>query len=353
MIKNVLPLTLLFALGMLASSSHAQDLAAKSMTRSTGSYVKSGTTQSISLVLDVVETIPVGNSFSISYAINGGTTKVAVQSAQFQGQVEPGTDINPVNVLVEFPKRVSDTDTVVVDIFVKLANDKNASNDTVSTEYYIVETADNDISVSIVSPDNNSEQKTWTTVQFTVKIKNEGLNPFPNGATMFTGLTVNNQRQGDPSPAIYNGTTLQPGDSTEFPVGLDLNRYAPAGTMNTCLYYIWSQPNGTPIDENVTDNLGCVALNVVINSINEQVLGLNSIYYGNNALNLELENKASTNQYKFDIVNITGQTITSSTANADFYLNHRIDMSGADHGMYIVNIYADDVYVGSEKFMVH
>lgn len=356
MIKNVLPLILLFAFGLISSQSQAQDLAAKSLERSSGSYVKSGTTQSLSLTLDVVETIPVGNTFSISYSINGGAAQVVQQSLQFQGQVEPGANINPVNVPVEFPEKVSDTDTVVVDVFVKLANDKDATNDTVSAEYYLVEKASNDISISIVSPDNNSEQKTWTTVPFTIQIKNEGLNPFPNGALMLFGLVVNNQAQGNPSPATYNGTTIQPGDSAEVTVSINLSRNAPSGTMNTCIYYFWAEQNGqtlTTIDGNVNDNLGCVSLNVVINSVNEQVLGLNSIFYGNNALNLELENRANTNQYKFDIVNVTGQTITSSIADGDFNVNHRIDMAGADRGMYIVNIYADDVYVGSEKFMVH
>ena len=346
----------LFSMAMavsFANLSQAQDLGLRSMTPSSETELKAGTTRNASVAFNVAQALPANTSFSLSYSIDGGTPVVVQQSLTFQNAVPVDANINPVGFTFDVPSTVDDT--FEMKVFIDMASDADRSNDTITSTFYTREKVANDISVAITSPPANSDQKTWTTVPFTLSITNEGTNTFNSGTPIILILTVNGQAQGGGQAINYQGSNIAPGESGSVTLNLNLARNAATGTATFCLGYFWAELNGTSlssIDGNSTDNIGCVTLNVIQNSIDETKAGLNALTYSNGGLNIELDNRANTQQYRFEVISVTGQQVASETTAGDFYLRHRMPLNYVQNGMYILNIYADDEFIGSEKFMV-
>ncbi|MCB0736384.1 MAG: hypothetical protein KDC92_02640 [Bacteroidetes bacterium] len=342
-----------FALLGFTAFAEAQDLSLKTLFPAAGTELKAGTERLGSITVDVVEDLPAGVSFALSYSINNGNEVEIVKGLGFQNAVPAGAEINPIQISFAVPTQVDDTFTLRV--FVQYDQDTDHSNDTISAIYYTREKVADDIAVSILSPVNESKQKTWTTVPFVVKIKNVGTTNFNGNTPVILFLTVNGQVAGQPQIIRYTGTNLSPGDSGTVSLSINLPRNAPTGETNICVGYFWAEVDGqaaNTIDGNSSDNIGCVTLNVVTNSINETMAQLNAVGYNNGHLNIELENKVGTNQYRFEITSVTGQTIATENVQASEYVYHNMAAQQINRGVYILSIYADDEFIGTEKFMV-
>lgn len=338
---------------IMANVGHAQDMAVETISLNQYAELKSGTTRSIAVSMTVFEAIPANTTLSFYYEFDNNGVKAGRENLTINQNVPVGGDINPVPVPVEVPMGMNDT--VTFKMICQLTGDTNPDNDTLTTQFIIKDKVANDISVSIVSPTDGSEQRNWTQVPFNLEITNEGTTTLNSGTPMIIGLTVDNQQQGNPGVVQYNGDALQPGASTNVMLNINLPRNFPLGSANICIAYIWAVAENNQvrsIDGNTADNSACVAMTVVQNDVNEAVVGLGAMYVSQKQLNLELENRNGTNQYRFEVVSMTGQQISTSVAPAALNTTHQIDLQRAQSGMYILNIYADDKYVGSEKFMV-
>lgn len=267
--NNYLSIGLVMVLLFTASAIKAQDLGITQITLPNFTEVKSGTTRDIGLGITVFGNVPIANTFSVKYRIDGGTEATAV-SGLSSGGTPVGQEIAPFYCPVSFP--AANNDTIELSVYLDLPSDTNTSNDTVRATFVVKDVIRNDLKVIINKPTPGQKVEVNKPFQMEVFIKNTGSNALPKGSYLLERFTANGLDQRDPGISIYEGAALQPGDSFLYRViDIDLSSADVGSTIEFCNTVLW-----TEIDTRVhivegypADNDGCVTILGVPNSLDE------------------------------------------------------------------------------------
>ncbi|MBI1184108.1 T9SS type A sorting domain-containing protein [bacterium] len=348
--KILLSLVLLMAF----ATANAQDIAIVSMNPADNSEIKSGAQQTFVIGLSVVSTINSGTQLSFQYAWNNDALTNLGSNMQINQTVSAGQKIN-VNAGLQIPSTPEDSAKLTVKV--NMNNDQDESNNTLVLHYYVTETVAKDLEVTVVSPTADSDVKNWSSVPFSVQLKNVGKDDFTTGSTLVFQMSVNGTAQGNPQVVNYSGATLQPGQTNNMNININLPRNTPMGPMTVCMAYVWATVSGTTAtvaEGYIGNNQGCVNLNVVMNSINDEALEMNAVYYSGNSLVVDLFNKEKSGEYRFEVTSLSGQQVvnyeTSLPVNAQS--KQQIALNTAVSGMYLLHIYAGGEFVGTQKFII-
>lgn len=293
-----------------------------------------------------------GRTVDISYAFDDNKFEMTNEDLA-SGSMTAGDSFSRA-LFVDVPNKVGDSTELIV--VMSMSGDEKTSNDTIRSKYLVASKARKDISVEIVSPTNNSEVKTWSALPVTLKLTNHGLDVYEKGKGLGYWIYANGTFIGD-SYFDYDGPDLAFGESSEITVDLNVNRHASEGQLEICIRAFIMEKEGTQylLDESaLNDNEGCTQLNVVANGVDERVLTLQSLRYQNGQVHIGLTHQAEPSHYRIDILAINGKRLTSGNFNVvqGQPVLETINLPTASPGMYIVNIYSNNAFVGSEKIMI-
>ena len=346
---------LLLPIAFFATIASAQDVAIQSVTPNDDSRLKGGADQNFSILLDVNETVNAGATIALEYAWNEDALQALGNPGTINAQVPQGNTFT-LNGAVPVPESAKDSQKLTLNVV--LNGETKTDDNQIELMYYLSDTVNKDLEISIISPAEGSEVRNWTNVNFQVQIKNVGLETFPNGSTFITTILVNGQAQGNPDIATYTGADLEPGDSAVRSVDLTFPRNFPTGSaIQLCLPHFWAAIDGqtATVDEGYNENnAGCISLNVVANSINETQFDLNTVFYQGGNLNIQLFNKTANRDFTFNVVGLDGRIVASTGRSFLSESMQEVDMplSNVNSGVYILQIYSNDEFVGSKKFFV-
>lgn len=338
----------------LAFAAQGQDIATTGIVPADGAEIKAGVNVTFVIQTTVNEALPIGSQLSVQYAWGTNPLAQVGNTATLNAEVPMGTNLN-FNTALAIPNTPGDSATLTVKVV--LNNDKADSNNTLVADYLVVDKVAKDLAVSIVSPTPGAEIRNWSTVNFTVGLTNEGYETFNSGSTLVYVPYLNGQQQGNLAVAQYSGTPIVPNATGNVTLGLTFPRDFPNGNINICVAYYWATVSGTSAtiaEGYVGNNLGCVSLAVVPNSINEDALELNEFFYSNGKLFIEMDNKEKAANYRFEVSAVNGQKVAERNENVGFASHHQaqVELPGLEPGVYILSIFANGEYAGVKKFFV-
>jgi hypothetical protein len=338
----------------LAVAAQGQDIATTGILPADGAEIKAGVNVTFVIQTTVNETLPIGSQLSVQYAWDANPLAQVGNTATLNAELPMGNNLN-FNATLAIPNTPGDSATLTVKVV--LNNDKADSNNTLMVDYKIVDQIAKDLSVSIVSPTSGTEIRNWSTVNFTVGLTNVGYEMFNNGSTLVYVPYLNGQQQGNLAVAQYGGAPIAPYATGNITLGLTFPRDFPTGNIEICAAYYWATVSGTTatiVEGYVGNNMGCVNLSVVPNSINEDALEMNELFYAFGKLHIGMDNKDKAGNYRFEVYSANGQKVAETTENVGFtsHFESQIALPALLPGVYMLSIYADGEYAGVKKFFV-
>lgn len=339
---------------MCFSASMAQDIEVTGTDPANLGKIKAGAEFNLQINTSFKEGV-LNPTVSLFYAL-GDDAMTAGFNGQLSGNVPDDLQLNLWQPVTATGKA---GDTVDFTVVVTILGDKDVNNDTLRTQYILADAAGRDLEIKVTEPEDGTKVKTWTNLPITVQLKNTGSETMPTNTPILYSLTLNGQAQGNASAFTYTGDALEPGDSASLPLGLSIARNAQTGSSDFCFNAAWGVQNGQQITDNehVRDNnQGCFNVEIEPNSVNENVLKLNSFFYSNNALNLSFQNIDVKERLRCEVIDLAGKTLVSETlpeVNRGIVTNHSILLQNIDQGAYILNIYDGDLPVASRKFVAY
>lgn len=293
-----------------------------------------------------------GRTVNISYAFDDGKFELYEENLA-TGSMAAGDSFSR-GLVVNVPDKAGDSTELVV--VMSMTGDSKTSNDTLRTKYLIASKARKDLLVEMVSPANNSDVKTWSDLPVTLKLTNNGLDTYERGKGLGYWIYANGTLIAD-RYIDYDGPSLAPGESGEITIDLNVNRNAAQGPLEICVLAFITEKEGNTyiLDESaLTGNNGCADLNVVANGVDEQVMTLELLQYLNGQVRIGFTHKAEPSTYRIDVVGIDGKGLATTNFNAvqGQPISETLDLPRVSSGMYLVHIYANDAFVGSEKIMI-
>jgi hypothetical protein len=346
--------SLLFA--FLAFSSFAQDIKIAQVTPNSGSRIKAEQEQEFVITVESVTNVSTGTVIPIYYSWGLNDLKQSESAYYTNFPLGPG-DKFKVTVKLETP--VESADSVSLTFKAVLGGDQDESNNFFGLRYLVSNTLENDIEVSIVSPQNNVDLKNWSNVEFELEVINRGVSPLKNGTDVLYELFINEASIGGPKLAVYEGDELNLGDKATVTLNVPIPKDVQLGTNATvCLVYTLAKfegPKAVKNEDDYENNNACGTYNILINSIEETSYNINSLSYKNGVLFVDLLNNSKSGNYTFRIISANGQEQVSKSFNIaqNSNFNAQIELPYVSKGLYIVRVYANNEFVGNEKFLVY
>lgn len=265
--KHTLPLFLLAILGC-SFPCLAQDLSISHINHIELSEVKGGASKWVRIAVRVKQQVANDATFNVLYSIDNGPVQTSVQDWPVTNS-SVGL-LPPVSCAVPFGTTYGDT--VELRLILDFENDLDNNNDTALIRFIIREKVPNDLQLTLLSPSTGTDLEVGATTEFVYSLKNVGTTTLTQGTQLLEYINVNDEILGNPSFAPYEGSPLQPGDSTDISVTLSFPNLQQGERLNLCNSVFWSELTDTSlntIEGNHGDNVSCASFNLVPNSVQE------------------------------------------------------------------------------------
>ena len=314
----------------------------------------------ITLTFEATEDISRKSEFEMYYAWGDDKFDDLGETESFDKSIDEGDEFSR-TFGIEVEGDVGDT--LDLTLLMYLEDDTIPDNDTFRIRYVVSETqAQRDLTTTISSPAQNTIWNVGNSYQLTVEVTNTGVDDFEDGEQFVYILVINDQAQGGGTVGTYEGADLKTGESTSLNLNIPLPTTFPLGSFNFCVLLYWAdvdEEDGTTTatrkENYIGDNLGCVFLLIEKNSIDERFASVNTLFYQQGQIVLEMANNSKVDAYNVTVLDLTGREVANKQIQTsyDATQKHAIDAAGLKPGVYLVSFITNEgKFVGSEKLLV-
>lgn len=341
------------------SMTNAQDFELKSADPEAMSKIRLGGANLFFINLEATDDVPRRSEFLVEYAWGDDKLDDVREEIDLEDKIDEGDDYSYGFSLDVDETDAEDGDEVVLTLVMSLEDDINPDNDTIRLTYVVSDDQSHrDLQVVMTSPAQNAIWNYNVLQTISLDITNVGEATFETGTELFQEFFIGGQAATNPSVVTYAGDDLETGETGQINLSTTLTNQIPANTYEICIRLRWAESDGTLVTFKETfsgDNLGCNSIILEENvGIDEGFADLNSFFYQNGQIVLEMSNKSKSEAYDVVVYDLTGRQVAGRQiqTSMDATQKHVIEASGLKPGVYVISFTTEGKFVGSEKLMV-